>query len=85
MSKVLKTLRQNAGVSQTDVMRALGYDTPQFISNWERGISLPPISKIKKLAKLYGTDADYLYTVVKDETIARTVAKLNKAWKRVNK
>ena len=32
-----KTLREKAGLTQRDVSDSLGYSTPQFISNVERG------------------------------------------------
>ena len=32
---------------------ALNYSSAQFISNFERGLALPPIKKLKKLIKIY--------------------------------
>lgn len=45
----LREKRMKAGLSQKEVALGLGYTTPQFISNWERGLSNPPISSIRKL------------------------------------
>lgn len=50
---IWKIYRLSVSLSQREVANALGYSTPQFISNWERGISNPPISIVKELAKLY--------------------------------
>lgn len=47
----IRTCREKAGVTQAVVADALGYSSPQFISNWERGTSVPPISAIPTLAK----------------------------------
>ena len=39
--KRLKKMRLKAGLSQRDVSTALGYTSPQYVSNWERGKSHP--------------------------------------------
>ena len=83
--KELKTLRMKAGLSQKDAARVLGYNTPQFISNWERGISEPPIKTIPKLAKLYNTDARFLFECIRDAKIADMREKLNREFGRCNK
>lgn len=46
---VLKAAREKAGLTQGDVAERLHYTTPQFVSNWERGISLPPLDVLPKL------------------------------------
>ncbi len=37
-----------------DVSKALGYSSPQFISNWERDLSKPPLKILVKLLDFYG-------------------------------
>lgn len=44
--------RIDHGLTQITVARALGYTTPQFVSNWERGVSLPPYHAIPRLAQM---------------------------------
>jgi transcriptional regulator with XRE-family HTH domain len=53
LAQYLKKCREKAGYSQTQVSAKLGYTSPQFISNWERGLSHPPVKSLNKLAKLY--------------------------------
>ena len=60
----LKKCRETQGLSQKDVSAQLGYNTSQFISNWERGLSQPPIPSLRKLAKLYKIDAEVLFNVI---------------------
>lgn len=48
-----KDRRVNAGLTQADVAQALGLSTGQFISNWERGVSMPPMDYLPRLVKLY--------------------------------
>jgi transcriptional regulator with XRE-family HTH domain len=53
VGEYLKELRQKAGMTQREVSLALGYSSAQFISNFERGISLPPLKKLKTLHEMY--------------------------------
>lgn len=69
LAEFLKQKRTVAGLSQGEVADKLGYSTPQFISNWERGVSRPPISVLKKLGELYKVSSEDLFEVVLNETI----------------
>lgn len=69
LADFLKQKRIGAGLSQRDVADKLGYSTPQFISNWERGVSQPPISALKKLGDLYKVSADDLFEVTLNATL----------------
>ena len=57
IGRYLKEKREKASLTQLDVARHLDYTSPQFVSNWERGVSLPPIDVLPKLAGLYGVSA----------------------------
>jgi transcriptional regulator with XRE-family HTH domain len=61
LADYLKEKRIASGLSQKDVASKMGYSTPQFISNWERGISQPPINSIKKLCEIYGVESEQLF------------------------
>ena len=55
-ARALRRWREEAGLTQKDVARSLGHAEGtggQFVSNWERGISIPPIDDFGKLARLY--------------------------------
>lgn len=69
LADFLKEKRVAAGLSQKDVADKLGYSTPQFISNWERGVSHPPINALKKLGEMYKVSADELFEVTLNTTI----------------
>lgn len=49
----LQKKRVKAGLSQGDVAKALGYSSPQFISNFERGLCAPPLPKLKSIINMY--------------------------------
>lgn len=61
MGHELKKLRIKSGLKQKEVAEQLGYTSPQFISNWERGISSPPVKTLKQLASIYKTNPDKLF------------------------
>jgi len=48
-----KIMREKTGLTQKDVSEALGYSTPQFISNVERGRCRFPVEKLPKIRKMY--------------------------------
>lgn len=63
-----KNLRERAGLTQNEVSRALGYSTPQFISNVERGRCRFPIQKLSRIRKLYRMSVEQVVElVVKEE------------------
>lgn len=66
---LLKLARSQAKMSQGKLGKLLGYDSPQFISNIERGLCGCPIETAKKVSKILKIDkktfkfailADYL-------------------------
>jgi transcriptional regulator with XRE-family HTH domain len=54
----LQSRRIKAGLSQGDVATKLGYSSPQFISNFERGLCAPPLNKLKMLLALYDLNGE---------------------------
>jgi transcriptional regulator with XRE-family HTH domain len=53
LGSYLQEMRIKAGLTQRVVSLELEYSSAQFISNFERGISSPPFSKLKVLIRLY--------------------------------
>ena len=62
-----KTLREKAGLTQREVSDSLGYSTPQFISNVERGRCRFPIQKLPKIKKLYRMSTEQMIDLVLTE------------------
>jgi len=60
----LKGWREKVKLSQGEVARKLQYSSPQFVSNWERGLSLPPMEVLPKLLSLYSLSPDELTEVI---------------------
>jgi len=55
----ISRLRKEQGMTQMQLADALGV-TFQAVSNWERGLSMPDISKLPELAELFGATIDEL-------------------------
>jgi len=48
---LVRKYRLKSGQSQAEVSKVFKYGGPQFISNWERGVSFPPDAVLKRLCK----------------------------------
>lgn len=58
-SENFKLLRRTSDVTQAELSDALGIH-PQTVSKWERGVSLPDISKLGELAVVLKTSLEKL-------------------------
>ncbi len=63
----LKKKRLESGISQMEVARKLGYTSPQFVSNVERGLCSFPLNKLKILVDLYQLDREQLTQIILTE------------------
>ena len=64
-SQTLKRLRKGADLTQEQLAERL-YVTPQAVSRWETGTSLPELSMIGPIANLFGVSADELLGICID-------------------
>jgi len=64
LGAALRSWREESGLSQREVADALGYSTPQFISNWERGISAPAFDVMPALGRLFDRAPKEIIAVV---------------------
>ncbi|MBC7741890.1 MAG: helix-turn-helix transcriptional regulator [Bdellovibrionaceae bacterium] len=78
LAQFLKEKRSQSGLSQKDVATKLGYSTSQFISNWERGISQPPIHTLRTLAQMYSVGAEQMFQVLLENTMIQVQEELKK-------
>ncbi len=82
LGSFLKEARVNKSLSQWDVAKKIGYSSPQFISNLERGISSPPLKLLKVLVDLYDVSPKELVQVIAEEQeriLKQNMTKLKKA------
>lgn len=85
MNEYLRQKRLESGLSQLDVARELGYSSPQFVSNWERGLVSPPLETISVLIDLYKISADEVIDRILDETREHLESSLTKKSSRKRK
>lgn len=78
LHEYLSKKRLQAGLTQSDVAKVLGYTSAQFISNWERGLSAPPMEVFKKLSKCYNISVDELFQVFLHESLRQVEENLTK-------
>lgn len=78
LAEYLKNKRSSSGLTQGAVATKLGYSSAQFVSNWERGLSLPPIQTLKKLCVLYKVNQDEMYNHLVDYSVTELKADLHK-------
>lgn len=53
LGNYLKQKRKASGLTQWEVAKELGYTSPQFISNFERGLCAPSFDTLPLLIKMY--------------------------------
>jgi Predicted transcriptional regulators len=53
-------LRKNNNLTQMELADLMGVSY-QAVSNWERGVSMPDISKLPELAKIFNVKIDDLF------------------------
>jgi len=62
----LRFFREQTGLLQKDVAKALGLDCADRISRWENGIAMPSIVNLFRLAAVYGVMPNDLYPQLYD-------------------
>jgi transcriptional regulator with XRE-family HTH domain len=82
LSEYLKDKRVEKGLSQLEVAKVLGYSSPQFVSNWERGLVSPPLETVAVLIDLYKISANEVIEQILHETKAHLEESLGSPKKR---
>ena len=61
VAKNITSLRQSAGMTQMELASSLNY-SDKAVSKWERGESVPDVSVLCEIARLFCVTVDYLIT-----------------------
>lgn len=77
LSETLKKARIKQNISQRDLAEKLGYTSPQFVSNWERGVSNPPMSTLSELVKILKLDPRKTIEIYIQETKEKILKEFN--------
>lgn len=59
----LRQKRIKKKLSQVEVAKQLGYSS-QFVANWERGISSPPLDVLKDIIDIYGINTKEFFATM---------------------
>ena len=65
----IKEARKKKGLSQQKLAKTLGYSSGQFVSNWERGLSYPPVDRLAKMALIFNFNEEELLEQYLEELI----------------
>ena len=76
LAKFLREKRIEVGLSQGAVAKKLGYTSPQFVSNWERGLSRPPVATLRKIAQIYQIAPNEMFDAILKTTISEVTTEL---------
>lgn len=71
----LKKMREKANLTQWDVAHACSFSTAQFVSNWERNVSRPPIDLVPKLASLFKVKPKDIYELYRARDLAEVTSR----------
>jgi transcriptional regulator with XRE-family HTH domain len=63
----------------------LGYESAQYVSDWERGISSPPMKKLAKISSSLDIDMDRLFRLLVEVAKERVVEDLSKEYAQIRK
>lgn len=56
LSQFLRKKRIEMQMSQAELASMLGYNNPQFVSNWERGLAQPPMRQTREICNILKID-----------------------------
>jgi transcriptional regulator with XRE-family HTH domain len=85
LGSFIRKMRLEKEFSQADLAANLGYTSPQFISDWERGISSPPIKKLHEISVLLEVKVDVLFDLLVTLATQQLVENLSKEFKQIKK
>lgn len=76
LGQALKEARVDAGYSQWDLAKPLGYTSPQYISNIERGIANVNLETLMKICRILRTRRSKFIAAFKEDYLEEMHGKL---------
>lgn len=64
MAILIKSKRKDRGLTQRELSVLLGYDSPQFLSNIERGVNKPPVGILAKICEALALNKDEVIKIL---------------------
>lgn len=66
-SKYFREKRLEAGFTQSELARVLGFTSAQIVSNWERGVCAPPMASLKPMIRFLKLDPIEVTDIITEE------------------
>lgn len=82
---LLRESRLKKGFSQAELADIFGYESAQYISDWERGVSSPPMKKLAKIVEALDIDMDRLFDLLLEVAKERVTGDLKREFSRIKK
>lgn len=79
LKDLIKEKRAEKDWSQTRLAKLLGYSSGQFVSNWERGDSYPPMDRLAKMTLLFELEDNILFDLFSKENFESKQKEYEKA------
>lgn len=76
---LLAHARLTKNYTQGELAKLLGYSSPQYVSNWERGVCEPPLDKMHLIIKHLDLDPKLVFDQMMKDTARRLEQKLKLA------
>ncbi len=84
LGEYLRRKREALSLTQSEVAQKLGYGSPQFISNIERGISNVPVKSLRILIDLYQISADEVIHILLEDKKRALLRQLGLSYSNMN-
>lgn len=83
LGSFIKEKRLKKSLSQAELAEKLGYASPQFVSDWERGVSSPPIKKLPEISKVLSVNINTLFDLLVDLATMQLKENLNEEFSKI--
>lgn len=85
IGQVIREARKAKGLSQNDLAMLMGYETAQFVSDWERGQAPIPMKRLTEIAGHLDLDRDRLFDLFLQFSMTRLEDELRKEYRGLRK
>jgi transcriptional regulator with XRE-family HTH domain len=85
LGSIIRDFRQKTGMSQLQLAHKLGYDSPQFVSLFERGVSKVPFNILGRLIVVLGIPEKRIVKLIIQAYEAEIKRQINSGKKAANR
>jgi transcriptional regulator with XRE-family HTH domain len=85
LSIFLRKHRLKNQLSQKQLAVLLKYESSQYISDWERGISSPPMKKLNHLAEVLQIPTDILFDLLLKYSLQKLTQEMSQEYAKLRK